>query len=86
MFVDNVGVLALLTKGAAAPDDLSHVVGLCHLLLARHRIRVWWEYVDSDSNPTDGLSRYFAADPLAKEQGWRPVEVREPNFRFGDVA
>ena len=42
MFVDNVGVLALLAKGAAAPDDLSHVVGLCYLLLARHRIRVWW--------------------------------------------
>ena len=41
MFVDNVGVLALLIKGAAAPDDLSHVVGVCHLLLARHRIRVW---------------------------------------------
>ena len=43
MLVDNVGVLALLTEGAAAADDLSHVVGLCHLFLARHRIRAWWE-------------------------------------------
>ena len=85
-FVHNVGALALLTRGAAALDELSHGVGLCRLLLARPRFRVRWESVDSDSNPADGLSGPFAADPLSREQGWRPVEVREPNFRFGDVA
>ena len=64
MFIDNVGVLAMLSKRAASPEGLTHVGGMIHLILAACDIRVWWEYVESAANPSDGLSRLFDKDPL----------------------
>ncbi len=56
-------------KGSATPDDLAPLVGTLHLLLAKYHIRVWWEYVDSPANCSDGLSRLFAKDPLSQKLG-----------------
>ena len=81
MFVDNVGVLAQLTKGSSSAPDLAPVVGIVHLLLARYAIRVWWEYVDSAANCSDGLSRLFARDPFAIAQNW--VTLRSPLPEWG---
>ncbi len=38
---------------------------------------MWWEYVDSDANCADGLSRYFARDALSEQLGWTPREAPE---------
>ncbi len=86
MFVDNVGVLCWLVKGSAAPPDVAPMVGVVHLLLAKPRTRVYWEYVDSDSNPSDGISRLFAANPLSARMGWSPVAVQLPGWRRGMSA
>ena len=78
-----MGVLAQLTKGSTAAEDLAPIVGVIHLLLARFSIRVWWEYVDSAANPSDGLSRLFARDPFSLSQGWLPLRTPLPPWQRG---
>ena len=45
-----------------------------HLLLAALGARAWFEYVESDSNWSDGASRSLADDPWAKANGFT-VEI-----------
>ncbi len=76
----------MLTKGSAAPEDLTSLVGIIHLMLAAGGIRVWWEYVASDSNCSDGLSRYFDKDPVSAQFGWTPRQARTPPWKRCWVA
>ena len=80
MFVDNVGVLAQLTKGSSSAEDPAPLVGTIHLLLAHFSIRVWWEYVDSPANCSDGLSRLFGKDPLGLSSGWEMKRAELPKW------
>jgi hypothetical protein len=41
---------------------------------------VWVEYVESASNPADGLSRAGLEDAWTKAQGWTFKEVPCPKF------
>ena len=45
-----------------------------YLLLAALGARAWFEYVESDSNWSDGASRSLADDPWAKANGFT-VEI-----------
>ena len=60
-FVDNKATAGALLKGTARPEDVDDMVGAIHGLCARYNIRVWWEWVDSASNSSDGLSREGSA-------------------------
>ena len=35
----------------------------------------WFEWIDSDSNPSDGLSRLGIEDPWTTAQGWQLQDV-----------
>jgi len=41
---------------------------------------VWIVYVESASNPADGLSRAGLEDPWTRAQGWQLKEVPCPMF------
>ena len=45
------------------------------LLLMQMKYKVWLEWVDSDSNVSDGLSRAGVSDPWTLSQGWTLKEV-----------
>ena len=47
---------------------------------------VWVEYVESASNPADGLSRAGLEDPWTVAQGWQLREVDCPAFFDMDSA
>ena len=38
--------------------------------------RAWFEWIDSDSNISDGLSREGVTDPWTKAQGWDLKEIK----------
>ena len=82
-FVDNVGVLAQLTKGSSGAADLGPLVGAIHFLLVWFDIRVWWEYVESEANISDGLSRDGASDSLSRRLGWKPTPAILPPWGKG---
>ena len=88
-FVDNLGAMSSLIRGAARPEDVVHIASMQATLAAQLSMQVWYECVDSASNPSDGLSRTGADCPLCKRNGW-PVEEIVPGWdspysQFGRV-
>ena len=50
--------------------EVEVAVQAAHLLWLHLGCRVWIEWIDSASNPADGLSRQGLADPWTQEQQW----------------
>ena len=56
-FIDNLGALACLVKGHCADCDSSAVSTMAHLLYAKLRTRLYFEWVESQANIIDEMSR-----------------------------
>ena len=69
-FEDTSAVLSGLVKGSSGHPMLDAGAATIHLLLAALEARAWFEYVESDSNWSDGASRLLTADPWAKANGF----------------
>ena len=78
-YIDNTSAMASFVKGASKSEQLERIVGLFWMLAWHLDIQVWFEWVDSDSNWSDGASRYFAEDPFALENGFHMVQMRQPS-------
>ena len=65
-FEDNSAVLSGLVKGASGHAMLDAGTATIHLLLASLGARAWFEYIESDSNWSDGASRLLVDDPWAR--------------------
>ena len=74
-FVDNEAVCSAYIKGSSSSSDVDHLASIAHLLACRSSIRVWYEWIDSNSNISDGLSRDGLQDAYAISQGWQLQEV-----------
>ncbi len=73
-YVDNTSAMASFVKGASANEDLERIVGLFWMLAWHLQVRVWFEWVDSDSNWSDGVSRLLEKDEFSAEHGF-PLEA-----------
>ena len=69
-FEDNSAGLSGLVKGTSGHPMLDAGAATIHLLLSALEARAWFEYVESDSNWSDGASRLLTADPWAKVAGF----------------
>ena len=69
-FVDNEAAAAALIRGAPRADDVGDIAQAVHWLTLHFGVRLWIEWVDSDSNPADGLSRDGLEDAWTRRQGW----------------
>jgi hypothetical protein len=56
-FLDNTVALSSMIKGSSSEPDLARAAASLHLALAHQRSRVWFEYIESDSNWADEPSR-----------------------------
>ena len=74
IFVDNEAAAAAMIRGASSSDDVGAVARATHMLALSHGIRFWIEWIDSKSNPSDGLSRLGFKDPWTLAQGWMLVD------------
>ena len=75
-FVDNLGAMSSLVRRSSRPEDVGHIASMHASLAAQLSTQVWYAWVDSASNPSDGLSRLGADCPLCK-RNW-PVQVIVP--------
>ena len=57
IFVDNHAALSSLVGGGAKHQDLASIVCLIHVKALEMGSTIWFEFVESDSNPADGPSR-----------------------------
>ena len=77
-FIDNEAGCAALIRGSTTQDDVGSIVQATHWLLHSINARPWFEWVDSASNPSDGLSRDGLDDAWTRAQGWELDVAREP--------
>ena len=77
-WVDNEAAVAALVRGTSSQDDVHEVSQATHLVLHKLSSRVWWEWIDSSSNPSDGLSRSGLEDAWSQEQQWNLSEIQFP--------
>ena len=73
-YIDNMGVLCNIVNGSSRAFDAGTLVFALHLQLARLNSTIWWEWVESDSNCSDGGSRVGICCPLAEHLGIQMVE------------
>ena len=84
--VYNQAACHLLTKGSSSQDDLCFIAFLVHLLFAKFRCRVYFEYVESAANPSDGFSRaglsagLGLSDAWTLQQGWVLSQAHLPDL------
>ena len=69
--------MAAFVRSSTDQTDVHFICQAAHVLLATLGARIWLEWIDSVSNPSDGLSRLGPADPWTAQQGW---EVKEYSF------
>ena len=79
-YIDNIGACSALIKGNSSQHDAGIVTAACHLLWAKLSVRMWIEWVASDDNPSDGLSRFGLLDTWTLQQTptWKLVNLTPP--------
>ena len=76
-FIDNESGCSSLIRGSTSAEDVAHFVHLVHFTLLKAGARGWFEWVDTHSNPADGLGRDGLLDSWTLGQGWSLAEARE---------
>ena len=84
-FIDNEAAAAAGIRGASKEPDVTTIVQAAHLLWMSLGTRVWIEWIDTASNPSDGLSRAGLLDPWTQAQDWQLSVCRDPPWS-SDVA
>ena len=78
-FIDNEAAAASLIRGTSTQEDVHEIVLSSSLLYHNMGSRVWYEWVDTKANPSDGLSRNGVRDPWTVAQDWDLCEVSLPH-------
>eukprot|EP00438_Fugacium_kawagutii_P009809 Skav220335 [mRNA] locus=scaffold6168:50559:51230:+ [translate_table: standard] len=69
-FIDNEASAAALIRATSDEPDVLILVQQSHLQFQALNSRPWVEWVDSESNPSDGLSRLGLSDEWTRRQPW----------------
>ena len=69
--------MASFVKGASADQQLEKVVGLTWIIAFHLRTQIWFEWVDSNSNWSDGISRDFGSDEVSKRLGFKTGPMKK---------
>ena len=74
-FLDNTVSLYSVVKGSAKSPALDRAIAVTKFLQGVFHIQVWFEFVDSKGNWSDGISRQLAADDFAQRHGFSISEL-----------
>ena len=88
-FLDNTSALHSFIKGGSSNEALDRTVQAFHFLSHACRCNVWLEFVPSNSNWSDGISRTGFADGFANEHGfvlsWTTVAIEWWKMSLGEL-
>lgn len=84
-FIDNEAACSTLIRGASSQEDVQVIAEASQLLWALRRLRVWIEWIDTDSNPSDGLSRDGLACSWCAARGIVPTIAEAPPWASADA-
>ena len=74
-FCDNAAAVSSLIRGTSRCTDVLEIAELCTALQLQLAMRLWIDWVDSGSNPADGLSRDGITDAWTCSQNWSLREL-----------
>ena len=74
-FVDNIASLMSLIKGRSATVELDAMAGMVHAMLCGLHCMIYWEWVASADNWSDGVSRLGLSDPWLHRHHFHPFTV-----------
>ena len=77
-FMNNSVALSGLVKGANQGADMDRGCAVVHLALAMLKASVWFEYIESNSNWSDGASRVGLSDKWLRENRFTPSVCEVP--------
>ena len=77
-FVDNTSALFAAMRGSSRNVIVSRAVAAAAFLCFHFNCNIWHEFVDSESNWSDGLSRKGAADDFVSRHNFAVSEMRTP--------
>ena len=77
-FVDNEAAVAALIRGSTRELDVHLIAQASQLIFHLSCARVWFEWIDTHANVSDGLSRLGLADDWSQAQGWSLAEFSFP--------
>ena len=72
-----------LIRGRSNGDDLDRLARLIHSATYALQMWIYFEWVESKSNWSDGVSRVGPADPWCASHGIVPTEVAFPEVILG---
>ncbi len=78
-FIDNVGAVSALIRATSSQEDVHLVAQFASVLGHALQTRIWYEWIDSESNPSDGLSRDGLDDQWTLAQPWDVAEYAFPH-------
>ena len=78
-FIDNECAVSSLIKASSPQSDIHLIAQFSQAAYHALQARVWFEWIDSASNPSDGLSRAGLEDSWTLQQGWDLAEVDFPS-------
>ena len=74
-FVDNIASLMSLIRGRSSTLELDAMTGIVHSMLCGLQCMIYWEWVASADNWSDGVSRDGSADPWLRRHSFTPFLV-----------
>ena len=77
-FIDNEAATSSLIRASSRQVDVHLISQFAQLILFNLQARAWFEWIDSSSNPSDGLSRLGLEDSWSLTQGWSLAEYDFP--------
>ena len=73
--VDNSASLFAVIKGSSDSPAMTCTIELIHVVMYHFHTQVWWEFVESEQNFADGMSRLVGNDPLAVSHNFQAHEI-----------
>ena len=70
-FVDNESAVSALIRSSTSQEDVHLISQATHVKLHSLGCRLWVEWIDSESNLSDGLSRLGILDPWTCDRQWQ---------------
>ena len=77
-FLDNSSALYAFAKGVSGNRFLEHTTQLFHLLSFFDKADIWFEFVPSEQNWAEGISRDLELDLWARQHGFDTRSVHIP--------
>ena len=75
-YVDITSAMHSFVKGAAKDAALARLVNITWMLAFHLRCSIWFEWVDTDTNWADNLSRDLKDCRFTRELGYEPTQMQ----------